>query len=202
MRFDENNLRLDKATGQELRRKVNFKTAGRDPWLADGFIVKTPVPNDEKMNDASPPEGNDDSVDTEVGNPTSIEEAPDLPENYDEELLNPPVEEEPSETFKGKRGRRKKKDAFQGNHRHGRSSIPICQSSRSQRDTNVQEALDPTKSKLDQEIDKRVRSRSPKQKKEEVKQPTLESEGHKTHTSAMANPLLRDQPSRKWTEQD
>jgi len=66
----------------------------------------------------------------------------------------------------------------------------------------VQEALDPTKSKLDQEIDKRVRSRSPKQKKEEVKQPTLESEGHKTHTSAMANPLLRDQPSRKWTEQD
>jgi len=64
------------------------------------------------------------------------------------------------------------------------------------------EALDPTKSKLDQEIEKRVRSRSPKQKEDKVERPTLESEGYKTYKSAIANPLLRDQPTRKWTAQD
>ena len=116
--------------------------------------------------------------------------------------MNPPIEEKPSETLKGKQGRRKKKDAFQGNHLSDRSSIPIRKSSRLQRDANMWEALDPTKSKLDQEIDRRVRSHSPKQKEEEVKQPTLESEGHKTHKSAMANPLLGDQPTRKATAQD
>jgi len=47
MRLDENNLRLDKAAGKELRRKVNFTTAGRDPCLADGFIMKTLVPDED-----------------------------------------------------------------------------------------------------------------------------------------------------------
>jgi len=197
MRLDENNLQLNKAAGKELRLKVKFTTAGRDPCLAVGFIMKTLVPNEDKLNDLSPPEGDDDSVDTKIGTPDSIEKVPDLPENYDEELLNPPIEEEPSETLKGKRGRRKKKDTFQGNHRSDRSSIPI-RSSRLQRDANMWEALDPTKLKLDQEIDRRVRSRSPKQKKEEVERPTLESEGYKTYKSAMANPLLRDQPTIKY----
>jgi len=151
----------------------------------------------------SPPDGDDDSVETEIGAPESIEKAPDLPENYDEEILNHPTEEEePSEILKGKQGRRKKKDTFQGNHRSDQSSIPVRKSSRLQRDANMWEALDPTKSKLDQEIDRRVRSRSPKQKEEKVKRPTLESEGYKTYKSAMANPLLRDQPTRKWTAQD
>jgi len=165
MRLDENNLRLDKTAGKELRRKVNFMTAGRDPCLADGFIMKTLVPNEDKLNDVPPPEGDDDSVDTEIGTPEPIEKVPDLPENYDKELLNPPIEEEPSETLKGKWGRRKKKDTFQGNHRSDQGSIPIRKSSRLQRDVNMWEALDPTKSKLDQEIDRRVQSRSPKQKK-------------------------------------
>jgi len=110
MRLDENNLRLDKAAGQKLRRKINFTTAGRDPCLTDGFIMKTLVPDDEKMNDAPHPKNDDDSVDTEVGKPASIEKVPDLPENYDEELLSSPVKEEPSEARKGKRGRRTKKD--------------------------------------------------------------------------------------------
>jgi len=203
IRLDENNLRLDKAAGKELRRKVNFKTAGRDPCLADGFIVKTLVPDEDKLNDVPPPDNDDDSVDTEVGTPEPIEKVPDLPENYDEEVLNHPAEEEePSEILKGKRGQRKKKDTFQGNHRSDRSSIPVRKSSRLQRDENMWEALDPTKSKLDQEIEKRVRSRSPKQKEDKVERPTLESEGYKTYKSAMANPLLRDQPTRKWTAQD
>jgi len=30
----------------------------------------------------------------------------------------------------------------------------------------------------------------------------LESEGYKTYKSAVANPLLRDQPTKKWTAQD
>jgi len=117
MRLDENNLCLDEAAGQELRRKVSFKTAGRDPCLADGFIMKTLVPDEDKLNDVPPPEGDDDSVDTEAGAAEPIEKAPDLPENHDEELLNPVIKEEPSETLKGKEGRRKKKDTFQGNHR-------------------------------------------------------------------------------------
>jgi len=202
MRLDKNNLRLDKAAGKELRSKVNFTTAGRDPCLADGFIVKTLVPDEDKLKDVSPPEGDDDSVDTEIGTPDSIEKASDIPENCDEELLNPTDKEDPSKLLKGKRGRRKKKDTFQGNHRSDRSSIPVRKSSRLQRDANVWEALDPTKSKLDQEIEKRVQSRSPKQKEEKVERPTLESEGYKAHKSAMANPLLRDQSTRKWTAQD
>ena len=36
MRLDENNLRLNKAAGKELRSKINFTTAGRDPCHADG----------------------------------------------------------------------------------------------------------------------------------------------------------------------
>jgi len=113
MRLDENNLRLDKAAGKELRHKVNFTTAGRDPCLADGFIMKTLVPDEEKLNDVSPPDGDDNSVDAEIGTPESIEKVPDIPENYDEEILNHPTkEEEHSEILKGKRGRRKKKDTL------------------------------------------------------------------------------------------
>jgi len=131
MRLDENNLRLDKSTGKEPRRKANFTTAGRDPCLADGFIMNTLVPDEEKLNDVSPPDGDDDSVETEIGTPESIEKVPDLLENYDEEILNHPTEEEElSKMLKGKRGRRKKKDAFQGNHRSDRSSIPVRKSSR------------------------------------------------------------------------
>jgi len=164
--------------------------------------MKTSVPNEEKLNDVSPPEGDDDSVDAEDGTPEPIEKVPGMPDNHDEELLNPPIEQEPSKTLKGKRGRQKKKCAFQGNHRSNRSSIPIRRSSRLQCDANVWEALHPTESKLNQQIDRPVRSRSPKQKKEEVKRPTSESEGCKTCKSAVANPLLRDQPTRKWTAQD
>jgi len=102
IRLDENNLRLDKAAGKELRRKANLTTAGRDPCLADGFIMKTLVPDEDKLNDVSPPDSDDDSVDTEIGTPESIEKVPDLPENYDEEILNHPTEEEePSEMLKG-----------------------------------------------------------------------------------------------------
>jgi len=118
--------------------------------------MKTLVPNEDKLNHVSPPEGDDDSVNTEIGTPDSIDKAPDPPENCDKELLDPPIEEEPAEMLKGKRGRRKKKDAFQGNHRSDRSSIPIRKSSRLQHDANMWEALDPTKSKLDQEIDRQV----------------------------------------------
>jgi len=85
----------------------------------------------------------------------------------------------------------------------GATEVPfllIRKSSRLRHDANMWEALDPTESKLDQE--RQVRSRSPKQKEEKVKRPTSESEGHKTHKSAMANPALRDQPTRKWTAQD
>jgi len=142
------------------------------------------------LNDVPRPDNDDDSFDTEIGSPESIEKVPDLPKNYDEEMLNPPAEEEPSKGLKGKQGRRTKKDTFQGSHRSNRSDAPVRRSSRLHRDANMWEALDPTKSKLDHEIEKRVRSRSPKQKKEEVKGPTLESERYKTYKSAMTTALL------------
>jgi len=75
--------------------------------------MKTLVPDEEKLNDVSPPDGDDNSVDAEIGTPESIEKVPDIPENYDEEILNHPTkEEEHSEILKGKRGRRKKKDTL------------------------------------------------------------------------------------------
>jgi len=126
MRLDENNLRLDKAAGQELRRKINFATAGRDPCLADGFIMKTIAPDYEKLNDAPRPDNDDDSVNAEIGSPASIEKVPDLPENYDEDVLNPPAKEEPSKALKGKQGCRTKKDTFQGSHRGDQSDVPVC----------------------------------------------------------------------------
>jgi len=78
--------------------KLNFKTAGRDPCLADGFIMKTLVPDEDKLNDVPPPDNDDDSADTKIGTPESIEKVPDLPENYDEEVLNHPTEEEEPKT--------------------------------------------------------------------------------------------------------
>jgi len=64
--------------------------------------MKTPVPDDEKMNDAPHADNDDDSVDTKIGNPASIEKVPDRPENHDEDFLDSPVEEEPSKALKGK----------------------------------------------------------------------------------------------------
>jgi len=87
--------------------------------------MKTLVPDEEKLNDASPPEGNDDSVDTAIGTPEPIQKVPDLPENCDEELLNHPTEEKPSETLKGKRGRRKKKGAFTSKGTIGATEVPF-----------------------------------------------------------------------------
>jgi len=95
------------------------------------------------LNDASCPDGDDDSVNAKIGTPESIEKVPALPENYDEEILSHPTEEEePSKRLKGKRGHR--------------SSIPIRKSLRLRRAVNMWEALDPTKLKLDQEIDRQV----------------------------------------------
>jgi len=85
--------------GQEPQRKANFTTAGREPCLTDGFIL---VPDREKMNDVTPPVNEDESADAKVGTPASIDEAPDLPENCDEELSDPPVKDKPSEALKGK----------------------------------------------------------------------------------------------------
>ena len=65
------------------------------------------------MNDVITPAEDDDSVDTEVGTPVAIDEVPDLPENMDEEMLHPTIEEDPEEALKGIRGRRTKKDTYQ-----------------------------------------------------------------------------------------
>ena len=64
------------------------------------------------------------------------------------------------------------------------------------------DVLDPVKSKLDDNIERQHRSRSPKPKLKEDDRPTLESEGYKTYKSAMVNPLLRDGTDKMFTTQD
>jgi len=80
MSLDENNLWLDRAAGQALRCKANFTTAGRDPCLAEGFAMKTLVPNIDQMNDVSPPDDDNESVDTEVRAHDFVEKVPHLPD--------------------------------------------------------------------------------------------------------------------------
>ena len=65
IRMDQNNLRLDKAAGETIKRKVNFRTAGRDPCLAEGFIMKTLVPDTDATNDKSPVEEQEEEDDEE-----------------------------------------------------------------------------------------------------------------------------------------
>ena len=106
--------------------KIDIRTAGRDPCLAEGFIMKTLVPNDEAMNDVFPKDNakDDDSVDTEIGRPIPIDDVPPLPENMDEELVQSTLEDDPKDFLQLNRGRRKKKDTFQGSHRHDRNPTP------------------------------------------------------------------------------
>jgi len=70
--------------------------------------MKTPFPDNDKMNDVSPPNDGNEWVDTEEDAPSSVGEVAPLSENCDEELLNPPAKDEPSELLKGKQSRRKK----------------------------------------------------------------------------------------------
>ena len=113
IRLDQNNLHLDKAAGKTIKRKVNFRTTGRDPCLADGFIMKTIMPNTDAMNDVPPPvedQEDDSSVDTEIITPEPIDDIPELPENMDEEMVNPMPESEVTGFLNSNHGCHGKKD--------------------------------------------------------------------------------------------
>ena len=99
IRLDQNNLRLDKAAGVTLKRKVNFRAAGRDPSLAEGFIMKTLEPDLEKANDVPSPEkeDDDDSITAVESVPIPIDDVPELPEMSWRGL--PPVLLQPHATF-------------------------------------------------------------------------------------------------------
>jgi len=107
--MDQNDLRLDKAAGKTIKRKVTFRTTGRDRCLAEGFIVKTLAPDTDAMNDASP----DDVQNKEdsKGAPVPINDVPELPENMDEELAQPTTRCDSEEFLKKHRGRRQKIDS-------------------------------------------------------------------------------------------
>jgi len=110
--MDQNNLWLDKAAGETIKQKVTFRTAGRDPCLAEGFIMKTLVPDTNAMNDVSPvdEQNEEDSIEEEKGIPVPIDDVPKLPENMDEELVQPTTRDDSDKFFKNHHGRRKKKD--------------------------------------------------------------------------------------------
>ena len=90
-----------------------------DSHLADRFVVKIPVADDHEMTDALLPDNNAESVDKKEDTLVSIEQAPGLPKNLDEETSSPPLCNDLSVALKGQCGHTKKKDMFQDNHRNG-----------------------------------------------------------------------------------
>ena len=207
IRMDENNLRLDRAAGQTIKRKIHFRTAGRDPCLSKDFIMKTLAPDTDKMNDVTPPfedQEDDSSVDTEIIEPEPIDDVPELPENMDEEMVNPLPKSEADDFLKSNRGRRGKKDQFQGSRRQGAKS-PTPGTRRSDRlrsRANMMSVLDPVKAKLDGKIEKRRRSRSPSDKADEKERPITEEEGEWTYMSPMNNKPLKDEDEKLWSDEE
>jgi len=118
--------------------------------------MKTLEPDTDAMNDVSPVNDPDEeeSVEEEKVVPVPIDDVPELPENMDKELVQPTARDDSDEFLKNHRGRRKKKDSFQGSHRHDRSPTPERRrSSRLRRNANLMDVLDPAKSKLDGKIE-------------------------------------------------
>jgi hypothetical protein len=159
--MDQNNLRLDKAAGKTLQRKVNFRTVGIDPSLADNFTTKTLSPDTDAMNDASSPiddQDDNESIDTEAIEPASIKEVPELPEKWDEELDNPVPNEDTVKTQENTRGwSRKPRKVIEraiGTHRSKRIRVQA----------KILRILDPAKAKLHGKIEEKRRSWSPKEK--------------------------------------
>ena len=144
--------------------------------------MKTLTPDLDAMNDVSPVEDQDDtsSVDTAEDVPASIDDVAKLPENLDKEMVQPLPEAKASKFLNTKRGRRTKKDRFQGSHQNERSPTPNRRrSSRLCRHVEMMDVLDPVKAKLDDRIDAHEHARNSKQKADDVKKPILESKGEK-----------------------
>ena len=212
VRLDNNNLRLDKEAGVNLKRKVNFRTAGRDPCLADGFIMKTITPDTDKMNDVSPddlpPDLEEDenrSIDSEEGEPAPIDDVPELPENMDEEYESSTQRDDAADFLNKSRGRRTKKDSLKGSHRNDRSPTPNRRRSarlNQKRNAKMMDSLDPVKSRIEARLEEFRNDRTPKHKVTPEDETVLESKGEKDYRSTMTNPSLKDEKSKKWTEQD
>ena len=207
VRLDQNNLRLDKAAGQGLKRKVNFKTTGRDPCLNDDFTMKTLEPNVDVVNDTSPRDDDSDSesIESEPKEPASIDDVDELPENADGEVDETPLDPEDRTQMYSHHGPRTKKDTFKGSHRRDRSPSPNRRRSPRLRDkisASLMYVLDPIKSRYNDMMEALQGSRSSTEKVEPDTEPILESEGEKNYRSSMSEPLLRDQHSKKWSDEN
>jgi len=88
--------------------------------------MKTLTLDTDVMNDVSPVNdpNEEESVEEEKVVPVPIDDVPELPENMDEELVQPTTRDDSDEFLKKHRGRRKKKDRFQGNHRTIEARLP------------------------------------------------------------------------------
>jgi len=164
--------------------------------------MKTLMPDTDAMNDASPvdEQGEEDSIEEEKGVPVPINDVPELPKK---DLVQPTTRDDSDEFLKKHRGRRKKKNRFQGSHRHDRSPRPERRrSSRLRRNANLMDVLDPVKSKLDKRIEAHQQSRSPAKKSESCERPILESEGERDCRSPVMNPSLKDEKGKMWSDED
>jgi hypothetical protein len=211
VRLDDNNLRLDQAAGQAIKRKVTFRTEGRDPCLAEGFTMKTLVPNLEKMSDTRNPEDigtSDEEEEPEMdeeerGAPIPVEDVPEIPENMDKDIDS--MRNVPDiQMGLPKRGKREKKDTFKGGRRRpNHPDEPVRRSSRlrrpADREANVLKTLDPVRARLHDGIDRRERSRSPNRKQN---RPILESEEEWKYVSNVMCMPLKDHETKKWSPEE
>ena len=173
-------------------------------WQADRLVAGL-EPDTDAMNDVSPVNDPDEEEPTgeEKVVPVPIDDVPELPENMDEELVQPTTRDDSDEFLKNHRGRRKKKDRFQGSHRHDRSPTPERRrSSGLRRNANLMDVLDPVKSKLDGKIEAHQQSRSPTKKPDPSERPILESEGERDCRFPVMNPPLRDEKEKTWSNED
>jgi hypothetical protein len=162
--------------------------------------MPTLTPDVEAMNDVSPPEveadDDNDSVDSQASEPKELSDVDPVPPTWDND-----IERDRSE-MAFNHGPREKKDTFQGSHRNDRSSSPkVRRSSRLKRNAKLMDIIDPIKFRYDGKIEVLEHNRKGTENDKKV-QDILESEGEKTYHSVMANGLLRDGKTKKWTAED
>ena len=66
----------------------------------------------------------------------------------------------------------------------------------------MMDRLDPVKSRIEARLEEFRNDRTPKHGAPSKNETVLESEGEKNYRSTMTNPSLKDEKSKKWTEQD
>ena len=228
VRLDMNNQKLDKEAG--VNPALNFRTAGRDPCLHQDFVMHTlptdrePYPNQDD-DSVEEPSTDDQSVDTVIDevpelhrrgkkvHEEDLDEIPELPERWDEDL-DTRGRKETQEFLHANKEKRSKRHSMQGRrtpspNRNVRRSKRLRGETAEDFQVNVMSILDPVKAKKDRAIQEKIRARSPTrahktdvESKPAVEEPITDTEGMKTYKSPMENPPLKDEKEKAWTTED